>query len=236
MKVIFPFTERVSLLMSHTDYKPTSPMRCKGRPILAHLLQPLCHLPVSEFIFISESQIDEIRYYMDTNYNGLSVSFIHQTEREKGLGYTVSLASDRISYEPVLIVEPNAILNLNWTAFTQNQFSTITIRRIVDEKPYGLVELREGAVGCLIQNPRRTDLALAGSYFIRESKLLFKCLHALIQDRWKRNGEYQLTNAIQRMIEYGVEIHVQEVELGCQQGPCELSNLIPTDFQVFDRL
>lgn len=232
MKVIFPFTERVSLLMSHTDYTPLSPLRCEGRPILAHLLQPLCNLPVSEFIFISESQVDEIRCYIDTNYNGLPVSFINQTEGEKGLGYAVSLASDRVSYEPVLIVEANAILDLNWKAFTHNQSSTIAVQRVVDERPYGLVELREGTVGCLIQKPRRTDLMIAGCYFIRESKLLFKSLQALIQKQQRRNGEYQLTSALQRMINLGVEIQIQEVESLEYPLHYKSGNFFDTDFET----
>lgn len=107
--------------------------------------------------------------------------------------------------------------------------SLIAVRRVVDEKPYGLVELREGMVGCLIQKPRRTDLAIAGCYFIRESRMLFQCLHDLIRAERRRNGEYQLTDALQQMIELGTEIQIQEVELADQENTYELNNLFDTD-------
>ena len=157
-------------------------------------LKPLRKLPISEFIFIVSHQDDEIRSYMDPDYSGIPVSFVEQTEN-KGLGHTVSLASDYISDEPILIVGGDAILDMDWTSFSQSEYSTIAVQRIIDERPYGLVELREGMVGCLIQKPRRTDLAIAGCYFIRESQLLFQCLHDLIRARQRWNGEYQLTDA-----------------------------------------
>ena len=233
MKVIFPFTGRLPLLMSHTEYMLTPPEGCEGHPILAHLLDPLCELPISEFIFIGGYQEDKIRAYMEANYSGLAVSFVEQGE-EKGLGYTVSLASDRISNEPVLIVDGERVLNMNWTVFTQSGSSMIAVLRIVDEKPYGLVELREGIVGCLIQKPQRTDLVIAGCYFVRESQLLFRCLRELIQVGHRRHGEYQLTNALQRMIESGVEIEIQEVSVLDEEKPNASRNFFSTELEVFN--
>lgn len=228
MKVIFPFTERMPCLTPYTHHRLEPPLGCNGRPTLAHLLEPLCKFPVSEFIFIVDDQNDQIRSYMGANYRDIPVSFVEQTE-DKGLGHTVSLAGDHISDEPILIVDGDAILDMNWTSFCQSEYSTIAVRRVVDEKPYGLVELREGMVGCLIQKPRRTDLAIAGCYFIRESRMLFQCLHDLIRAERRRNGEYQLTDALQQMIELGVEIQIQEVELADQENTYELSNLFDTD-------
>ena len=228
MKVIFPFAERVPCLTPCTHHRLESQLGCKGKPTLAHLLDPLRKLPVSEFILVVSCQNDEIRSYMDANYSGMPVSFVEQTEN-KGLGHTVSLASDYVSDEPILIVDGDAILDMDWTSFSQNESSTIAVRRVVDEKPYGLVELREGMVGCLIQKPRRTDLMIAGCYFIRESQLLFQCLYDLIRAERRRNGEYQLTDALQHMIELGVEIQIQEVELANQKETYELNNFFGTD-------
>ena len=215
MKVIFPFIEHVPSLSAHTNRTSV--------PTLAELLDPLVRLPVSEFIFLLRQKADQIQSYMAANHSHIPISFIQQTA-EKGLGHTVSLASDYVSEELVLIVGGDAILNLDWTSFSQSECSTIAVRRIIDERPYGLVELREGIVGCLIEKPRRTDLAIAGCYFIRESKLLFECLHNLIQTGREKNGGYQLTDALQQMIEQGVEMQVQEVELAEQGNPYALDN------------
>lgn len=227
MKVIFPFAEHVPHLGLPIDNTLKSLPHSERRQILAHLLEPLSKLPVSEFIFILDCQSDQIRSYINANYNRIPVSFIEQTQNE-GLGHTVSLASDYISDEPILIVVGDATLDMDWISFSQSEYSTIAVRRIVDKRPYGLVELREGMVGCLIQKPRRMDLALAGCYFIRESQLLFKCLHDLIRSKRRRNGEYQLTDALQQMIELGVEMQIQEVELANQEDPYELNNVFGT--------
>lgn len=234
MKVIFAFSGGVSLATSNidVDYTLGASQRFQERPTLAQLLQPLCKLPVSEFIFITHHQENQLRTYMNANYSTLPVSFVKQTE-EKGLGHTISLAGDRISDEPVLIVTEDTILDLDWTSFTQSNASRIAVRRVIDERPYGLVELRKGVVGCLIHKPRRTDLALAGCYFIRESKLLFQCLHELIESN-RRDGEYQLTNALQRMIDRNVEMQVQEVELVNQEGTSELKNILGINLEILN--
>ena len=235
MKVIFPFTENASSFVPHTNQMFDRIPQYEGRPTLGHLLQPLCKLPVSECIFIGDYPTDPIQAYMEANYSGVMASFIEQTE-EKGLGHSVSLASNHISDEPLLIVEAESGVNLNWIAFTQSRHSMIAVRRIVDEKPYGLVELRDGIVGCLIHKPRRTDLVLAGCYFIRESQLLFECLDELIQYGQPRKGGYQLTNALQQMIEYGVEMQIQEVEPITEEEVYESSSVMGTTFEVLNSI
>ena len=87
MKVIFPFAEHVPRLVPRKSCPPESLLPCDGRPILAHLLEPLRKLPVSEFIFVVSYQSDKIRSYMDANCSE-PVSFIEQTQN-KGLGHTV---------------------------------------------------------------------------------------------------------------------------------------------------
>ena len=231
MNVIFPFVERVPRLTPTTNHTSESLHPCEEKSTLVHLLEPLCKLPVSRFIFVVGYHGDQIRSYIHANYNRMPVSFIEQTDAN-GLGHTVSLASDYVSHEPVLIVTSDTRLDLNWMSFTHGESSMIAVRRIVEEKPYGLVELRDGLVGCLIQKPRRTDLALAGCYFIRESRLLFRCLHDLMQNGRRRNGEYQLTDALQQMIEHGVEIRVQEVGFVDRRRPYKLRNFSGTDFEV----
>lgn len=233
MKVIFPFAESVPRLTPRTDRTQEPLLPSEAQPTLTHLLEPLCRLPVSEFIFIIGHQADQIRDYMGANHSKIPISFIEQTEK-KGLGHTVSLASDYVSEEPVLIVGGDAILDMDWASFSQGEDSTIAVRRVIDERPYSLVELREGIVGCLIQKPRRTDLAIAGCYFIRESKLLFQCLHNLIQTGRQKNGEYQLTDALQQMVEQGVEMQVQEVELADQENPYELDRFFSTQLESFN--
>ena len=229
MKVIFPFAGHVPCLAPCTHQTLEPPLECESRPILTHLLNGLCELPVSEFIFVVGYRDGGLRAYMDANYREMPVSFVEQRE-DKGLGYTVSLASNYVSREPVLIVNADAMLDMDWLAFSQSKHSTIAVRRVIDERPYGLVELRDGVVGCLLQKPRRIDLMLAGCYFIRESRMLFECLHALIE-AGRQRGEYQLTDALQQMIELGVEMQIQEVEL-VEQGwdPSKSDNFFSTEF------
>jgi len=217
MKVILPLAGRGRRLIPHTNRVPKPLLLYERQPILLHLLEPLCTLPVSEFILVVGYRGNQIRAYMDLTYNRLPVSFIEQTE-QKGLGHAVSLARSYVSDAPVLIVLGDVILELDWGAFTQSDKTTVAVRRIVEEKPYGVVKLANGVVESLVEKPQRTDLAIAGAYFIRESNLLFGCLHELIQTGQRTRGEYQLTDALQLMVARGVRIQVQEVNVVDWEG------------------
>ena len=44
---------------------------------------------------------------------------------------------------------------------------------------------------------------MTGIYFVRESRRLFQCLNKLLKTGGKLGGEYQLTHALQMMIDAG---------------------------------
>jgi glucose-1-phosphate thymidylyltransferase len=61
------------------------------------------------------------------------------------------------------------------------------------------------------ENPK-SNLALAGLYFIRDQRILKAAIEQLIKDDITTRGEYQLTDALQLLIQQGESIQVKEID------------------------
>ena len=94
MKVIIPTAGSGTRLRPHTFASPKTLLHVAGRPILDYILEPLVELPnLSEIIFIIGDNGEQVREYVETDYN-LPTTYLWQNE-PKGLGHAISLAKER---------------------------------------------------------------------------------------------------------------------------------------------
>jgi glucose-1-phosphate thymidylyltransferase len=68
----------------------------------------------------------------------------------------------------------------------------------------------------LIEKPETpvSDLAMVGMYYFKNSKLLFDSISFLIKNKILTKGAYQLTDALQIMINKGVRLLIRMLILG----------------------
>ena len=211
--MLIPLAGRGSRLRPFTDDVPKSLLHFRGRTVLSHILEPLLSLDISEYIFVVGYRGDQIRREIDDKFPNISPVFLEQPDQE-GLGHAIYFARDKVDFDvPLLIVLGDVIIDMDWKAFIGKKKTFMGVRCILDEKSYGVVELKEGCVQRLVEKPRRTDLAIAGCYLIQSPEILFSCLETLIEKDYRTNGEYQLTDALSLMVDRGVDIFVEEVEL-----------------------
>jgi len=79
---------------------------------------------------------------------------------------------------------------------------------VADPRRFGIVELRGPAIAGMAEKPQepKTNLAIVGIYYLTEPQLLYQCLEEMIESGQTTQGEFQLTDALQKMIERGVEM------------------------------
>jgi glucose-1-phosphate thymidylyltransferase len=80
---------------------------------------------------------------------------------------------------------------------------------VEDPRNFGVAETdQEGFITRLSEKPNipKSNLALVGVYFIRESEKLFEMLDHMIRNKQKSRDEYNLTEGIMKMIEKGTRI------------------------------
>ena len=210
MKVIIPTAGSGTRLRPHTFTSPKTLIHVAGRPILDYLLEPLLALPdLSELIFIVGGKGGQIREYVDTYYN-LPTTYLWQNE-QKGLGHAISLAKERDNGEPILILLGDKIFEFSYHKILRNPDTVIGVKTVENPQGVGIVETEGELITRLIEKPENppTNLVIEGAYYIQNSGLLFRCLDEIIERDIRTQDEYQLTDGLQLMLEYGERMKVE---------------------------
>lgn len=214
MRVIIPLAGRGSRLRPWTATVPKSLLIYEGQPVLSHILDRLQRLDISEYTFVVGYRGAQIREWVALHYPNLPAIFIEQSDLN-GTAHAIhevrTALGDRWDGSPLLIVLGDVILNTDWQAFVEDG-SSIGFYGVVGRKPYGILEMEGCHVASLREKPKIIDSAIAGCYFIRETPLFFQCLGELLESDNRTAGEYQLTDALQLLIDRGVCFRSQRVE------------------------
>ncbi len=234
MKVIIPVAGAGTRLKPHTITQPKALLHVGGKPVLAHVLEPLVPLEPEEVIFVVGHHGDQIMDYVRRHFH-FNSRFVPQ-EKLLGLGYALHLALKDITDEAVLIVLGDTVVECDCEAFVSAGDYVLGLRQVEDPTRFGIAEVSDGYIAGLEEKPDepRTNLALIGLYYFRESALLKKHLEELVRSGTTTGGEIQLTDALHRMIEEGVKFAPFEVTGWFDCGKKE--TLLSSNREILTRL
>jgi len=205
MKAIIPAAGKGTRLLPHTYATPKPLVHVAGKPILGHIIDNLIKYKVDSIGFILGDNGEQIIDYARSEYS-LNIDSVYQSQLN-GLGYAIYLylKDDKYKHEPVLIVLGDTIFDADLSLVLNSQYSSLAVRQVSDPRRFGIVETEDGFVKRLVEKPEnpQSDLAIVGIYFIRNTNLLLTCLEKLINEDIKTKNEYQLTDALQLMLENG---------------------------------
>lgn len=213
MRAILPLAGIGTRLRPHTHTLPKSLVPVAGKPILGHILDKLIPLGVDEVVLIVGYLGEMIVDYVAENYD-LVVRVVRQEER-LGLGHAIYLAREHVKNdEPVLIVLGDTIFEADLVPVLNDKYSAIGVKHVERPQSFGVVSLEGDRIVDLVEKPAKppSNLAVVGVYYIRETNLLFESLEYIITQGITLKGEYQLTDALRRMIHLGVEMRTFPIE------------------------
>ncbi|MCX6013577.1 MAG: nucleotidyltransferase family protein, partial [Chloroflexi bacterium] len=202
MKAIIPAAGKGTRLLPHTYAIPKPLVHVAGKPIIGHILDSLIKCGINSVGFILNDNGDQITDYVRLNYN-LNVDSIYQ-DQPNGLGYAVYLyLKDKKIDDSVLIVLGDTIIESDLSSVLNSQYSTIAVHNVNEPQKFGIVELENGFIKRLVEKPENpiSNLAIIGFYFIKNPSLLLNCLEEMITNDIRTKNEYQLTDALQMMLE-----------------------------------
>ena len=155
---------------------------------------------------------DKIKEYVLANYS-IEVNFIDQEERQ-GLAHAIHLAKDTITSEPYLIILGDTIFDVDLKPVMNAEFTSIGVKYVEDPRRFGITEERNGYVTKFIEKPEHptSNFAIVGLYWIKNPALLNDCINELFSREIRTRGEYQLTDALQLMVEKGEKVKTFPVE------------------------
>lgn len=206
MKAIIPVAGIGSKLRPHTHTQPKALVPVAGKAILAHIIDSLIDAGINDFVFIVGYLSDKIESYIRNHYPDLKKSFVLQEPRE-GLAHAIYVTRHEIQDdEEILILLGDTIVNLDVKEFIGSKTSMLGVKKVSTPGLFGVVELdSDGDVKRLVEKPKipKSNLALVGIYKISNAKLLKESVAALIEEKQKNRGEYQLTDALMKMVNEG---------------------------------
>ena len=204
MRAVIPVAGFGSRLRPHTHSLPKVLLNVAGKPILAHILDELVKQDISKLTIITGYKGDMIEEYVNNNYEFDSI-FVEQKEL-LGLGHAIWTAAPSFEDEPLIIILGDTIFDANLSLAKAQGISSIGVKEVEDPRRFGVVLLNEdGTINKFIEKPQEpiSNLAIVGIYFIENGLKLQSALNMLIEKNIRTNNEYQLTDALQLMLESG---------------------------------
>ncbi len=206
MRAVIPVAGVGSRLRPHTYSIPKVLLNVAGKPIIGHILDRLVENGIDEASIIIGYLGDKIKEYVESNYR-MRLNFIEQEERQ-GLGQAIYSARETFGSDPILIILGDTIFEFDLSGLLKSEYSAIGLKEVKDPRRFGVAALQDGYVEKLLEKPENppTNLAVVGLYYIKNPRLLIDSLGQIITRGIRTKGEFQLTDALQLMIEGGEKI------------------------------
>ncbi len=213
MRAIIPVAGFGTRLKPHTLTHPKVLLNVGGKPIISHIVEKLLEENITEATFIVGYLGEKIQNYIAKTFPTLKADYVEQKEL-LGLGHAIYQAARTFKNEEIVIILGDTVFDVDLNQITNLENSSLGVKVVDDPRRFGVAELKDGFVTKLIEKPVNptTNLALVGLYYIKNSTLLARSLEELFANNIRTNDEFQLTDALQIMIDKGEKISTFPVE------------------------
>jgi glucose-1-phosphate thymidylyltransferase len=212
MRAIIPVAGVGSRLRPHTYSVPKVLLNVAGKPIIGHILDKVIENGFTEATIVIGYLGEMVKEYVLNNYS-IKVDFVEQEER-LGLGHAIYLSRHTISRNPILIILGDTIFDVDLKALMESEGSVIGVKHVDDPRRFGVAVTVNGYISQLIEKPENPEshLAIVGLYYIKQPQTLVECLKEMIKSNARTKGEFQLTDALQMMIDRGEKMKTFSIE------------------------
>jgi glucose-1-phosphate thymidylyltransferase len=184
-----------------------------GTPILFQALEAIADAGITEVGVVTGATGEEVRAAVgDGSRWGLEVTFIPQ-EAPLGIAHAVMTAQAFLGGDPFLLYLGDNVLMGGVARFVEefersDADAHILLARVSEPEHFGVAVLEGERVVRLVEKPKEhlSDLALVGVYLFRRS-ILDAC--RMLEPSWR--GEYEITEAIQWLLDHGREVRAEMV-------------------------
>lgn len=202
MKALIPAAGIGTRLRPHTLNKPKALLPVAGKPILAHIMDDLTAAGIEGFVLIVGYHSDAVREWFGRERPGLDITFVEQTER-LGLGHAVWTARGALGDDEFFCILGDTILKADYASLLAAEHSMVAVREVEDPRRFGVVEMDGARVKRFVEKPEvpPSNLAIVGAYLFRRPDRLWDALNRVVTGDIRTRGEYQLTDALQLMVQ-----------------------------------
>jgi glucose-1-phosphate thymidylyltransferase len=202
MRAIIPVAGVGSRLRPYTFTTPKVLLNVAGKPIIGHILDSIIDAGFDEATIVVGYLGDMVKEYVLDTYKGIKFDFVEQQE-PLGLGHAIYISRGTFSRDPILIILGDTIFDVDLKSMIQSSFSEIGVKPVADPRRFGVTETANGFITRMVEKPEipKSNQAIVGLYYIKQPQLLVECLTEMITNNMRTKDEYQLTDALQMMID-----------------------------------
>jgi len=216
MKIVVPMAGLGTRLRPHTWSKPKPLVSVAGKPVLGHVMDMLDSLPtLEEAVLIVGYLGQQIRDYMENTYPQLQTRYVVQEEM-LGQSHAIWLAREGLM-GPMCMVFVDTIVEADLSGLATEQADAVAwVKEVDDPRRFGVVHLAEdGYVQRLVEKPQdiQHNLAVVGLYYFKQAEQLIQAIEAQMDQATQLGGEYYLVDAINIMLEDGLRMRVESVDV-----------------------
>jgi len=195
-----------------TYTRPKHVFRVAGKPIIHYAVEHLKEAGLEEIaVVVSPENREDIREALE-DFPGVRISYVVQ-ELPQGLAHAVSVARSWLGESPFMVYLGDNLFQKGVRrfaeAFVQGASAVIALVPVPDPRQFGVAVLEGSRVIRLLEKPAQppSNLAVAGIYVFSPE------VHEVIQNLSpSARGEYEITDAIQGLIDRGRSVLGYEVE------------------------
>lgn len=213
MRAVIPVAGFGKRLKPHTYSWPKVLLNVGGKPILGHILDKLLEENIKKATFIIGHLGEKIKEYVEKDYPEIQADFVEQKEM-LGLGHAIYTAIPTFDDKEIFIILGDTVFDVDVKDVFKNKRTSLGVKTVEDPSRFGVAVMENNKIWKLVEKPKTpiSKLALVGLYYISNAKLLAECLEELVKKEIKTNNEFQLTDALQIMIDKGDDVTTFPVE------------------------
>ena len=237
MKIVLPVAGNGLRLRPYTENVPKCLLPVAGKTILDWIVEDSLSLKPSETIFITGYKAEAVDSFLEKRPAWGKTRAVVQSNPQ-GLGEAISLALPYVDDdEPLLIILGDTLFEADLSILHNVDENILYTFKVEDPRRFGVaVTDSTGRITRLVEKPQEfvSDEAIVGIYYIKDTKVLKQSLKYLMDNNIRTKNEFQLTDALQMMLEKGCHFRTAPVQKWLDCGLAE--TLLETNAHVLKRI
>jgi len=189
--------------VTHHIPKPLLPLA--NRPTIYYAFDRLKEMGVTEICVVVGEMERQMRDFLgDGSDQGVSLSYVRQTD-PKGLAHAVGFAKEFVGGDSFVLYLGDAIYGSGFKSYAEKFQSSgcanlNIVKAVEDPSRFGVANVDGDRIVKLVEKPKQpeSNLAMAGMYFFGPQ------IWSVLPDlKPSARGEYEITDAIQTLIDQG---------------------------------
>jgi glucose-1-phosphate thymidylyltransferase len=226
LKILVPMAGLGTRLRPHTWSKPKPLISVAGKAVLGHVLDMFSEVPHPEnveYVFIVGYLGEQIEKYVQENYPHLKAKYVVQEEM-RGQSHAVFLAKEHLQ-GPVILTFVDTLIEADLSFLANEPAEAIAcVKPVDDPRRFGVTVINDqGYVEKLIEKPEsmENNLAIVGFYYFKRAEDLLDAIEEQMRLDIQLKNEYFLADAINLMLDKGLKMRTQRVDVWLDAGTSE---------------